>query len=95
VNVKYRDVRFVVPFLLQLWMFLSPVIYPSSFLPPTLRQVLSFNPMTGIIEGYRSSLFGLAFNWGSLGLSLVIVLVSLVYASFSFRRMEKNFADLI
>jgi homopolymeric O-antigen transport system permease protein len=95
VNVKYRDVRFVVPFLMQLWMFLSPVIYPSSFLPPRLRQVLSLNPMTGLIESYRSSLFGVSFDWGSLGLSVLIILVLLVYASYTFRRMEKNFADLI
>lgn len=94
-NVKYRDVRFVLPFLIQLWMFLSPVIYPSSFLPSRLRQLLAFNPMTGIIEAYRSSLFGLPFNWKMLALSTAITLVVLVYASYSFRRMEKGFADII
>lgn len=95
INVKYRDVRFVLPFLIQLWMFVSPVIYPMSFLPDKVRRVLAFNPMSGIIEGYRSSLFGLPFNWKTLGLSVVITFGLLIYSSYAFRRMEKSFADII
>jgi lipopolysaccharide transport system permease protein len=94
-NVKYRDVRFALPFLVQLWMFLSPVIYPASFLPPQFRWLLWLNPMTGIIEGYRSSLFGLRFNWNALAVSVVMTLLVLIYSSYSFRRMEKSFADII
>lgn len=94
-TVKYRDVRFAVPFLIQLGMFVSPVIYPASFLPQKFRWLLSLNPMTGIIEGYRSSLFGRQFNWSSLAASAAITLILLIYASYSFRRMEKNFADII
>jgi lipopolysaccharide transport system permease protein len=94
-NVKYRDVRFALPFLIQLWMFVSPVIYPTSFLPAKLRWVLSLNPMTGIIEGYRSSLFGRPFNWIALALSAAITLVLLVYSSYAFRRMERSFADIV
>jgi lipopolysaccharide transport system permease protein len=94
-NVKYRDVRFALPFLVQIWMFLSPVIYPSSFLPEKYRWLLWLNPMTGIIEGYRSSLFGLPFNWIALAASIIITSVLLVYASYSFRRMERSFADII
>ena len=94
-NVKYRDVRFALPFLIQLWMFVSPVIYPASFLPAKFRWFLSLNPMTGIIEGFRASLFGHRFNWGSLGISTVITLALLLYASYSFRRMEKTFADIV
>ena len=94
-NVKYRDVRFVLPFLIQLWMFVSPVIYPASFLPAKYRWFLSLNPMTGIIEGFRSSLFGLKFNWTSLSVSTAITIVFLCYASYSFRRMEKSFADIV
>lgn len=94
-NVKYRDVRFALPFLIQLWMFISPVIYPTSFLPEKFRWFLSLNPMTGIIEGYRSSLFGRPFNWIALALSAVITLAVLTYASYSFRRMEKSFADIV
>src|SRR6266404_942652 len=94
-NVKYRDVRFALPFLVQLWMFASPVIYPSSKLPPKLKYVLALNPMTGVVEGFRSSLFVLAFHWDQILISAVITVVILVYAAFSFRRMEKRFADIV
>lgn len=94
-NVKYRDVRFALPFLIQLWMFVSPVIYPASFVPARLRWVLSLNPLTGIIEAYRSALFGLPFKWTALGLSAVITSILLIYSSYSFRRMEQSFADLV
>jgi lipopolysaccharide transport system permease protein len=94
-NVKYRDVRFALPFLIQLWMFVSPVIYPASFLPEKLRWFLSLNPMTGLIEGYRSSLFGLPFRWSALAISALITLAVLAYSSVIFRRMEKSFADIV
>jgi len=68
-NVKYRDVRFALPFMVQLWMYLSPVIYPTSFLPVKLRSLLLLNPMTGIIEGFRSALLGRPFNWIALAVS--------------------------
>jgi lipopolysaccharide transport system permease protein len=94
-NVKYRDVRFALPFLVQLWMFLSPVIYPASFLPEKYRWVLWINPMAGIIEGYRSALFGRPFDWIALAVSAAITMFLLVYSSYSFRRMEKSFADIV
>ena len=94
-NVKYRDVRFALPFIIQLWMFVSPVIYPASFLPLRFRWLLSLNPMTGIIEGYRASLFGRSFNWSALAVSATITLALLLYSSYAFHRMEKNFADII
>ena len=94
-NVKYRDVRFALPFLIQLGLFVSPVIYPVSFLPAKLAWLLSLNPMTGIIEGYRSALFGRPFNWSALAISTAITLALLVYSTYSFRRMEKSFADII
>ena len=94
-NVKYRDVRFALPFMIQLWMFVSPVIYPASFLPAKLRWLIALNPMTGVIEGYRSALFGQPFKWGTLGISTAITFVLLIYASINFRRMEKGFADIV
>jgi lipopolysaccharide transport system permease protein len=94
-NVKYRDVRFALPFLIQLWMFVSPVIYPASFLPGKLRWLLSLNPMTGIIEAYRSSLFGHPFNWVALAASAAFTIGLLVYSSVAFRRMERSFADIV
>ncbi len=94
-NVKYRDVRFALPFVVQLWMFVSPVIYPASFLPEKYRWLLWLNPMTGIIEGYRSALFGRPFNWIALAISAAITIALLFCASYVFRRMEKSFADIV
>lgn len=93
-NVKYRDVRFALPFIIQLWFFSSPIIYPASFLKKW-QFLLILNPMAGIIEGFRASLFGRAFNWTALGVSAAITLCVLVYSAYTFRRMEKSFADVI
>jgi lipopolysaccharide transport system permease protein len=94
-NVKYRDIRFALPFMIQLWLFVSPVIYPASFLPRKLRWVFSLNPLTGIIEGYRSSLFGHPFNWPALLTATAMTVALLIYAVFVFRRMERSFADIV
>jgi lipopolysaccharide transport system permease protein len=94
-NVKYRDVRYALPFLLQLWMFATPVIYPSSLMPEKWRWVLAVNPLTGIIEGFRSSLLGRPLMWGALGYSAAVTVLALVYAAFSFRRTERQFADIV
>jgi lipopolysaccharide transport system permease protein len=94
-NVKYRDVRYALPFVIQTWLFISPVIYPAAFLPPKWRTVLLLNPLTGIIEGYRASLFGQALDWKAVGISAFITLGLLIYSAYSFRRMEKSFADTV
>ena len=94
-NVKYRDVRFALPFLIQLWLFVSSVIVPSTSLPQKWRWLLMLNPMSGIIEGYRSALFGLPFDWPALGIASVLTIVTLVYAIFAFGRVERSFADII
>jgi lipopolysaccharide transport system permease protein len=94
-NVKYRDVRFALPFLTQIWMFLSPVIYPLSRLPPKVRLLMMLNPVAGIVEGFRSALFGLPVNWSGLAVSTVMSIAILLYAAFWFRRMEKEFADVV
>ena len=94
-NVKYRDIRYALPFVIQLWMFASPIIYPSSLVPDRWRWVISLNPLTGIIEGYRSALFGRDFDTLGLSISAIITLALLVYSAFVFRRMEKSFADLV
>jgi lipopolysaccharide transport system permease protein len=94
-NVKYRDVRFALPFLIQLWMFVSPVIYPLTFVPERWHWLLLFNPLTGIIEGFRASLFGNPFNWNGLAISTAMTLALMVYSAYNFRRMEKRFADIV
>jgi homopolymeric O-antigen transport system permease protein len=94
-NVKYRDVRYALPFMMQIWMFVSPIIYPVSLLPAKWRWMIELNPMTGIISGFRASLFGHGFDWRALSISTAMTLVLLVYSAFSFRRMEKSFADIV
>jgi lipopolysaccharide transport system permease protein len=95
VNVKYRDVGVIVPFVLQLWMFAAPVVYPVSLVPERWRRLYALDPLVGIIEGFRSSLFGRAFDWVSLAVSAAITLALLVYASFFFRRVQTQFADIV
>lgn len=94
-NVKYRDIRYALPFVIQLLMFVSPIIYPTSMLSGKLKLLVSLNPLTGIIENFRASLLGRPFNWSSLAISAVITLLLLLYSAYSFRRMEKTFADLV
>ncbi|MFY9607542.1 MAG: ABC transporter permease [Blastocatellia bacterium] len=94
-NVKYRDVRHALPFVIQLWMFATPIVYPASLVPQKWRLVYALNPLTGIIEGYRSSLFGARFDWATLGTSAAITIAILIYSAYSFRRMEKSFADVV
>jgi len=95
-NVKYRDIRYAIPFVLQLWMFISPVIYPLTLIPPKWRWFLMANPLTGIIQNFRAALLGTpAFDWKALGVSTVISISILVYSAYSFRRMEKQFADVV
>ncbi|HEX5884767.1 MAG TPA: ABC transporter permease [Pyrinomonadaceae bacterium] len=94
-NVKYRDVRFALPFLIQLWLFVSSVILPSTSVPQKWRWILLLNPMSAIIEGYRSALFGLPFDWTALGIASVLTIVVLLYAIYAFGRVERSFADII
>lgn len=95
-NVKYRDIRMALPFLLQIWFFASPIIYPLSMIPDKLRWLLALNPMAGIIEGLRTSLYGhKSFDWPTIGFAAVVAIVLLVYSTYYFRRAERQFADLV
>lgn len=94
-NVKYRDIRYALPFLLQLWMFVTPVIYPVSFLPAGWRWLLRLNPLSGIIEGFRDAIFARPFGWSGLAWSAMLAGLAMVFAAYAFRRMEAGFADVI
>jgi len=94
-NVKYRDIRYALPFAVQLTMFATPIIYPVTLLPEQWRWVLKLNPLTGIIGGYRSALFGRPFDWAAIAISTVVTIALLVFAAFYFRRMERTFADIV
>jgi lipopolysaccharide transport system permease protein len=95
-NVEYRDIRHAIPFLVQMWMFATPIAYPSSLLKEPWRTVFAINPMVGVIEGFRWAILGdNTLPAMHLLVSSVIALVGLISGAFFFRRVEKRFADLI
>jgi len=95
-NVRFRDVKYALPFIIQFWMFATPIAYPSSLLGKTGRLVLALNPMVGVVEGFRWALLGAKTAPGPMmvvsGLAAVTVLIG---GAFYFRRMEKSFADVV
>jgi lipopolysaccharide transport system permease protein len=94
-NVKYRDVRFALPFLIQLWLFISSVIVPSSAVPERWQPLLILNPVSAIIEGWRAALLGLPFNWAALAVAAAITVAALLSSAYYFRRVERDFSDII
>ena len=94
-TVKYRDLRHALPFLLQLWMFASPVIYPLGVVPERWRWVLAANPFTGVLEGFRAALTGAPFDWALVAVPLAVAPALLAAAFYVFRRLEDTFADVI
>jgi len=94
-NVQYRDVRYVVPFVIQLWMFASPVIYPASRVPDRWRALYFLNPMAGVIEGFRWALVGGSSPGWMTVISAGVVLATLLVGAAYFRRLEGTFADRI
>jgi lipopolysaccharide transport system permease protein len=93
-NIKYRDIQYMIPFLIQLWLFASPVVYSSSSLPSKFQAVYALNPMAGVIEGFRWALLGTEPPGSVIFVSLAIVVVVLVTGAFYFRRGEQTFADV-
>jgi homopolymeric O-antigen transport system permease protein len=95
-NVQFRDVRHIIPFVTQFWLFASPVVYPSSLLSEPWRTLYALNPMVGVLEGFRWALLGTQFRPGAtiLASSLAALLI-LIGGAFYFRRMEKTFADVV
>jgi lipopolysaccharide transport system permease protein len=95
-NVKYRDVRYIVPFLLQFWMLATPIAYPSSLLGERWRTIYALNPMVGVVEGFRWALLGTRTSPDILVLvSTATAIVVLISGAFYFRRMERTFADIV
>lgn len=94
-NVKYRDVKYILPFVLQVFFFISPIFYSLSMLPEDSVALWKLNPVTGIVENFRALLFGLAFDWYSFGISVAFSVGVFVLAVYVFHRMEDDFADVI
>ncbi|NNE66513.1 MAG: ABC transporter permease [Pyrinomonadaceae bacterium] len=95
VNVRFRDVKFVVPFFLQVWLFLSPVFYSSDWVPAKWQYVFALNPLTGCLNGFRHILFGTHLDSISFLISCGSALVMLLVAVTVFRKMENTFADVL
>ena len=94
-NVKYRDIRYVIPFMVQLWLFITPVIYPTS-IAKNYAWILYFNPMAGIIESFRASILGhKGIPWVQLGFSGILTILLFVAGTIYFKRMERGFADVV
>lgn len=95
-NVQYRDVRYIVPFLTQFWMLATPVAYPSSLMKDPWRTIYGINPMVGVVEGFRWALLGTKTAPGPMiWVSALAALLLLISGAFYFRRMEKTFADVV
>jgi lipopolysaccharide transport system permease protein len=94
-NVKYRDVRYVIPFLVQLWLFATPVAYSSSIVPASWRPFYDLNPMAGVVEGFRWALLGTGHLDPMFGLSAVVAVLLLLSGLVYFRRTERTFADIV
>ena len=95
VNVNFRDVKYAVPFLIQMGLFVTPVIYPARYIPPHWQSLVGLNPMAGMVMGFRHALLGSPASWTLMSISLVTSLLLFVFGLFIFRRMELRFADII
>jgi lipopolysaccharide transport system permease protein len=93
--VRYRDIGIALPVVIQLWMFVSPIVYPLSMVPPQWRRLYSLNPLVGILDGFRASLFNGQLDHWATTVSAVTTIVLLVFSAYMFRRIEKDFADII
>jgi lipopolysaccharide transport system permease protein len=95
-NVRFRDVKYAIPFVIQIWLFVSPIIYPSSMVPERYRWLLALNPLSGLIEGFRYALVpAVPIHWNLLGISAVITSLLFIGGLAYFRRTEGAFADII
>lgn len=95
-NVLYRDIQYIVPFLVQVWLYATPIVYPSSLVPARWRTLYAINPMVGVVEGFRWALLGTGTAPGPMILvSAVVSIAILIGGLFFFRRMEKSFSDVV
>jgi lipopolysaccharide transport system permease protein len=95
-KVRYRDVKYALPFITQIWLFVTPIIYPVTFLPAKYQKVLALNPMAGIVEGLRACLFSTRqMPWKLVEISWAVTLIVLIAGALYFRKTERTFADIV
>jgi lipopolysaccharide transport system permease protein len=95
INVNFRDVKYAVPFLIQMGLFVTPVIYPARYIPARWQSLLGLNPMAGMVMGFRHAFLGSPASWTTMTISLAASAILFVAGLFIFRRMELRFADII
>jgi lipopolysaccharide transport system permease protein len=93
--VSYRDFTHITPFLLQIWMYITPVVFPVSLVPQRWQWLLYLNPMTGLVEGFRAAFLGKSFDIGGLLISFAIAVAMFAVGVAYFERVERRFADII
>ena len=93
-TVSYRDFRYVIPFMMQAWMYVSPVIYPMSIIPDKYRWLFALNPLSGIIDGFRAAFLNRPFEWPTLLISSLVSVGLLILGLYFFRKTERRFADV-
>jgi lipopolysaccharide transport system permease protein len=94
-NTAYRDFRFISTYMIRMWKWVTPVIYSVTVVPKGWRWALSLNPMSGIIDSYRSAILGKPFAWGNLGISMAVAVLGFLAGAMVFRRLERQFADIV
>jgi lipopolysaccharide transport system permease protein len=94
-NVRFRDVKYAVPFMIQMGLFVTPVIYPVHYVPARWQLLMGLNPMTGVVIGFRHALLGTPISWDVVGVSLATCVLLFVVGLFIFRRLETEFADIL
>ncbi len=94
-NVAYRDFRYVVTFLLQLWLFLTPIVYPVTLVPERWQWLMRLNPLTGLIEGFRAALLNRPIDWSGVAIGFGVTAVVLAVGAAYFRSTERSFADIV
>jgi lipopolysaccharide transport system permease protein len=96
INVRYRDVKYALPFIIQIWLFITPIIYPVTFLPAKYQKILALNPMAGIVEGLRACLFSTRqMPWRLVEISWSVTAALLILGALYFRKTERTFADIV
>jgi lipopolysaccharide transport system permease protein len=94
-SVAYRDFQHIIPFAVQIWFFLTPVVYPVKTIPAQWQWLISLNPMTGIVDAYRSAILGKPFAWSHLAVSFCVSIAIFLLGAYYFRRVENRFADIV
>lgn len=95
-NVKYRDIKYAIPFFIQSWLFITPIIYPTSIIPEKFRPLINLNPLSGLIDAFRASMLPTrTVDWNSVFISVAVTALIFLFGAYYFKKTEREFADII